>query len=124
MDSKEVFNRIMRVNRFDNKFTDIPADSFVEWLTDSRVYLTQSDEQQVTEDELEIYDPYVVHTLEYASELICNAGMYVRGLGMLREVVTWLWEDTHVRGYSYDYSVLENKLALVMCKLHFLIEYA
>ena len=124
MDSKEVFNRIMRVNRFDNKFTDIPADSFVEWVTASRVYLTQSDEQQVTEDELEIYDPYVVHTLEYASELICNAGMYVRGLGMLREVVTWLWEDTHVRGYSYDYSVLENKLALVMCKLHFLIEYA
>ena len=123
MDSKEVFNRIMRCNRFDNKFTGIPADDFVEWLTDSRVYLTQSDEQQVTENELEIYDPYVVHTLEYASELICNAGMYVRGLGMLREVVTWLWEDTHVRGYSYDYSVLENKLALVMCKLHFLIEY-
>ena len=123
MDSKEVFNRIMRCNRFDNKFTDITADSFVEWLTDSRVYLTESDEQQVTEDELEIYDPYVVHTLEYASELLCNAGMYVRGLGMLREVVTWLWEDTHVRGYSYDYSVLENKLALVMRKLHFLIEY-
>lgn len=124
MDSKEVFNRVMRCNRFDNKFTDISADSFVEWLTDSRVYLTQSDEQQVAENELEIYDPYVVHTLEYASKLICNAGMYVRGLGMLREVVTWLWEDTHVRGYSYDYSVLENKLALVMCKLHFLIEYA
>ena len=124
MDSKEVFNRIMRVNRLDNKFTDIAADDFVEWLTDSRVYLTQSDEQQVTEDELEIYDPYVVHTLEYASELICNAGMYVRGLGMLREVVTWLWEDTHVRGYEHDYSVLEDKLALVMSKLHFLIEYA
>ena len=123
MVSKDVFNRIMRVNRFDNKFTDISADDFVEWLTDSRVYLTQSDEQQVVEDELEIYDPYVVHTLEYASELICNAGMYVRGLGMLREVVTWLWEDTHVRGYAYDYSVLENKLALVMSKLHFLIEY-
>ena len=125
MDSKEVFNHIHRVNRFDNKFTDIAADSFVEWLTDSRVYLDESTgEQLVTENELEIYDPYVVHTLEYASELICNAGMYVRGLGMLREVVTWLWEDTHVRGYSYDYSVLENKLALVMCKLHFLIEYA
>ena len=124
MDSKDVFNRVMRVNRFDNKFTDISADDFVEWLTDSRVYLTQSGEQQVTEDELEIYDPYVVHTLEYASELICNAGMYVRGLGMLREVVTWLWEDTHVRGYEYDYSILENKLALVMSKLHFLIEYA
>ena len=123
MDSKDVFNRIMRVNRFDNKFTDISADDFVEWLTDSRVYLTQSDEQQVTEDELEIYDPYVVHTLEYASELICNAGMYVRGLGMLREVVTWLWEDTHVRRYDISYSVLEDKLALVMCKLHFLIEY-
>lgn len=125
MDSKEVFNRIHRVNRFDNKFTDIYADSFVEWLTDSRVYLDEhTGEQLVTENELEIYDPYVVHTLEYASELICNAGMYVRGLRMLREVVTWLWEDTHVRGYSYDYSVLENKLALVMCKLHFLIEYA
>ena len=124
MDSKDVFNRVMRVNRFDNKFTDIPAYDFAEWLTDSRVYLTQSDEQQVTEDELEIYDPYVVHTLEYASELICNAGMYVRGLGMLREVVTWLWEDTHVRGYDVNYSVLEDKLALVMSKLYFLIEYA
>ena len=125
MDSREVFNCIHRVNRFDNKFTDIPADSFVEWLTDSRVYLDEhTGEQLVIENELEIYAPYVVYTLEYASKLICNAGMYVRGLGMLREVVTWLWEDTHVRGYSYDYSVLENKLALVMCKLHFLIEYA
>ena len=124
MDSKEVFNRIMRCNRFDNKFTDISADDFVEWLTDSRVYLDEhTGEQLVTEDGLEIYDPYVVHTLEYASELICNVGMYVRGLGMLREVVTWLWEDTHVRGYDISYSVLENKLALVMSKLHFLIEY-
>ena len=124
MDSKDVFNRIHRVNRFDNKFTDISADDFVEWLTDSRVYLTDDGDQQVTENELEIYDPYVVHTLEYAGELMCNAGMYMTGLDVLRRVVTWLWEDTHVRGYDISYSVLEDKLALVMCKLHFLIEYA
>ena len=124
MDSEDVFNRIMRVNRSGDKFTDISANDFVEWLTDSRVYLTQSYEQLVAEDELEIYDPYIVHTLEYASELICNAGMYVRGLDMLREVVIYLWEDTHVRWYDVNYSVLEGKLALVMCKLHFLIEYA
>ena len=124
MDSEDVFNRIMRCNRSGDKFTDISADDFVEWLTDSRVYLTQSYEQLVAENELEFYDPYIIHTLEYAGELICNAGMYVRGLSMLRDVVIYLWEDTHVRWYDVNYSILENKLALVMCKLHFLIEYA
>ncbi len=113
MDSKDVFDHI----RLGGNFTDIPAGSLAEWLTDSSVYLTQFGAQQEAEGEIELYDPYVVHTLEYASELICEAGMYPAGLDMLRRVVAYLWEDTHVKEYDVDYDILEAKLALVIRKL-------
>lgn len=113
MNSKCVFDHIKN----GGNFTDIPADSLAEWLTDSSVYLTQFDAQQEAPDELELYDPYVVHTLEYASEVICAAGMYTEGLDMLRRVVAYIWEDTHVSEYDVDYGILEAKLALVIRKL-------
>ena len=117
MDSRDVFDHI----KLGGNFTDIPVDCFTEWLTDSSVYLTQFGAQQEAEGEMEVYDPYIVHTLEYASELICNAGMYVAGLDMLRRVVAYLWEDTHVQEYDIDYGILEAKLALVIRKLRRLI---
>ena len=119
MNSRDVFDHI----KLGGNFTDIPVDVFAEWLLDSSVYLTQFGLQQEAEGEMEIYDPYVAHSLEYASELICNGGMYMTGLNVLRQVVAWLWEDTHVHEYDIDYNVLETKLALVMRKLHRLVKY-
>ena len=119
MDNKDVYDHI----KLGGDFTDIPAESFSVWLTDSSVYLTQFDSQQEAVGELEIYDQYVICTLEYASELICNGGMYVTGLEMLRRVVVSLWEDTHVQEHDVDYGVLEAKLALVIRKLHRLVKY-
>lgn len=117
--SKDVFNHI----KLGGDFTDIPAASFAEWLTDSRLYLSESGVQLVSEHELELYEPNIRYALEYASTLICEAGMYTSALEPLRQVIVWVWEDVHVLGHDVDYSILESKLELVISKLHRLIKY-